>query len=232
MTEFLSRITEYQWFPQWYVAQYGLNQKSNTSAFICRGNIQLILAKDCKIPPPKNHCFIGQHGGNGIDRNLVTVISLDNLSELNIDGVRLFRGVNLALGNSANLKIGTGTYISWRSKIYASTSITIGKNCAISFDVKILDDDGHGFGNPPYSAPIVIEDDVWIGCNCLILKGVTIGAGSVVAAGAVVTKTCPPRSLIGGVPAKVIREDVMWTDEIRNKLKVPSRSLARPDPCF
>jgi acetyltransferase-like isoleucine patch superfamily enzyme len=78
-----------------------------------------------------------------------------------------------------------------------------------------MDDDGHGFGAPPYSAPIAIEDDVWIGCRATILKGVTIGKGSVVAAGAVVTKSCPHHSLIGGIPAKIIREGVVWTDELR-----------------
>ena len=50
-----------------------------------------------------------------------------------------------------------------------------------------------------------IEDDVWCGANVTILKGVTIGRGSVVAAGAVVTKSCPPYSIIGGVPAKVLK---------------------------
>ena len=53
---------------------------------------------------------------------------------------------------------------------------------------------------------VTIESDVWIGCNVTILKGVTIGRGSVVAAGAVVTKSCPPYSIIGGVPAKVIKQ--------------------------
>ena len=57
-----------------------------------------------------------------------------------------------------------------------------------------------------YDQPVVIEDDVWVGANVTILKGVTIGHGSVVAAGAVVTKSCPPYSIIGGVPAKVLRK--------------------------
>lgn len=52
---------------------------------------------------------------------------------------------------------------------------------------------------------VVIESDVWIGCNVTILKGVTIGRGSVVAAGSVVTKSCQPYSIIGGVPAKLIK---------------------------
>jgi len=52
---------------------------------------------------------------------------------------------------------------------------------------------------------VVVEEDVWIGCNVTLLFGITIGRGSVIAAGAVVTKSCPPYSLIGGVPAKVIK---------------------------
>lgn len=58
---------------------------------------------------------------------------------------------------------------------------------------------------PDNDAPVVIEDDVWTGANITILKGVTIGRGSVIAAGAVVTKSCPPYSIIGGVPAKVLK---------------------------
>lgn len=58
---------------------------------------------------------------------------------------------------------------------------------------------------PENDAPVVIEDDVWTGANVTILKGVTIGHGSVIAAGAVVTKSCPPYSIIGGVPAKVLK---------------------------
>ena len=56
-----------------------------------------------------------------------------------------------------------------------------------------------------YDLPVIIEDDVWCGANVTILKGVTIGRGSVIAAGSVVTKSCPPYSVIGGVPAKIIK---------------------------
>ena len=58
---------------------------------------------------------------------------------------------------------------------------------------------------PEHDAPVIIEDDVWCGANVTILKGVTIGRGSVVAAGSVVTKSCAPYSIIGGVPAKLIK---------------------------
>lgn len=58
---------------------------------------------------------------------------------------------------------------------------------------------------PENDAPVIIEDDVWCGSHVTILKGVTIGRGSVVAAGAIVTKSCPPYSIIGGIPAKVLK---------------------------
>ena len=64
---------------------------------------------------------------------------------------------------------------------------------------------------PENDLPIVIEDDVWTGANITILKGVTIGHGSVIAAGSVVTKSFPPYSIIGGVPAKLIKR--RFTDE-------------------
>lgn len=58
---------------------------------------------------------------------------------------------------------------------------------------------------PENDKAVVIEDDVWAGANVTILKGVTIGRGSIIAAGAVVTKSCPPYSIIGGVPARVLK---------------------------
>jgi len=55
---------------------------------------------------------------------------------------------------------------------------------------------------PEDDQPVVIEDDVWVGCNATILKGVRVGRGAVIAAGAVVTRSVPPYAIVGGVPAK------------------------------
>ena len=76
----------------------------------------------------------------------------------------------------------------------------VGKYIAdVTVEAKVVD------GENPYDQPVTIEDDVWCGANVTILKGVTIGRGSIVAAGAVVTKSFPPYSIIGGVPAKLLR---------------------------
>lgn len=197
--------------------QWRLNRcTGKASMFVCRGRIQLSLCSDTIIKPGDAVCYIGiLLLGTSTPRTDTTVIAGGSNAIIALSGCTIGRGVKLSVGDSANLSIGSNTYINDGSRISAQNSITIGKNCAISFGVTIIDDDGHGFGLPPYSAPIVIEDNVWIGCNVTILKRVTIGQGSVVAAGAVVNKSCPPHSLIAGVPAKVIKEGVSWTDKSR-----------------
>jgi acetyltransferase-like isoleucine patch superfamily enzyme len=73
-------------------------------------------------------------------------------------------------------------------------------------------------------APLVIEDDVWIGLNAVVLQGVTIGRGSVVGAGAVVTRDVPPYSIVRGVPAKVVGERAASREDVQTPVDVgPSR---------
>lgn len=116
-----------------------------------------------------------------------------------------------------NLSIGDGSSIPKGSTFYCTGArLTIGKKVIFGPNPTIITGDHRidVIGKyimdsneklPENDAPVVIEDDVWCGANVTILKGVTIGRGSVVAAGAVVTKSCPPYSIIGGVPAKVLK---------------------------
>ncbi len=92
----------------------------------------------------------------------------------------------------------------------ASEAIRIGRNVMIGPYTYITDHD-HGTDpdkpvsrQPLTGAPTTIEDDAWLGANVTVLKGVTIGRGAIVAAGAVVTKDVPPGAIAGGVPAKII----------------------------
>ena len=130
-------------------------------------------------------------------------------AELSVDDFSCYAGCRVTVNSGAKLSLGTG-YMNYNSVIDCSTSISIGRNVKISENVSIRDSDNHIIvGSKKASeAPIVIEDNVWIGINVTILKGVTIGEGSIVAAGAVVTKDIPPHSLVAGIPAKVIKQYV------------------------
>lgn len=78
---------------------------------------------------------------------------------------------------------------------------TVGKNCHIGAGAVLA-----GVIEPPSAMPVIVEDDVLIGANAVVLEGVKIGKGSVVAAGAIVTKDVPPYTVVAGMPAKVIKE--------------------------
>jgi maltose O-acetyltransferase len=114
-------------------------------------------------------------------------------------------------GESARLSIGEYTFIGRGVEIEISTRVTIGRHGLIAPGVFITDHN-HGtsidepiFRQPSVHSTVVIGDDVWIGANAVILPGVNIGDGAVVGAGAVVTSDVPPRSIVGGVPARLIR---------------------------
>jgi acetyltransferase-like isoleucine patch superfamily enzyme len=102
--------------------------------------------------------------------------------------------------------IGERCSIGDRTQIHAAQKIVIGNEVMISWDCAIMDRDFHGVnGEKEKSAPIVIEDKVWIGCHAIILKGVHIGEGAVIGAGAVVTKDVESYTLVAGNPARVVK---------------------------
>ena len=102
-------------------------------------------------------------------------------------------------------------FINENVQITCAEKITIGEECNIGRDVIIRDYDGHLIDpEQPVSAPVRIGDHVWIGQRAMILKGVTIGDGAVIAAGSIVTRDVPAGALAAGVPAKVIRTNVNW----------------------
>jgi maltose O-acetyltransferase len=116
--------------------------------------------------------------------------------------------VELVAHKGAMLTVGQSTYINYGTSISAHDRVSIGRHCQIGNYTLIMDNDYHDMRDHLQlgaSKPIEIEDDVWIGARVTVLKGVRIGAGSVIGAGAVVTKDVPPRCFAAGVPAKVVR---------------------------
>ena len=140
------------------------------------------------------------------------IVQLEPQSSLTINGhVALGAGVRLIVGKHGLVTIGNNTFVTANSFILCQESIEIGENCAISWNVQIMDTDVHKISKEAIvSEPIKIGNNVWIGSGVSILKGVEIGDGAVIAAGSVVTKNVPPKSLFGGNPAKKIRDNIEW----------------------
>lgn len=120
----------------------------------------------------------------------------------------IFQRTILSVHYGAKLTIGSHSRING-VHIAVKSSVKIGENVRIAPYTLIMDSDFHDVrehASEGLSKPIVIEDDVWIASRVIILKGVTIGKGAVIAAGAVITKDVPPFTLVGGVPAVIIKK--------------------------
>ncbi len=115
------------------------------------------------------------------------------------------RYFQLRVMNGGKITLGDNVFCNTNVCIVSRENISIADGVMIANNVVIIDHD-HDYINGGYvSAPVSIDEGVWIGANSVILKGVHIGKRAVVAAGSVVTKDVPAYSLVGGVPAKVIK---------------------------
>lgn len=135
-------------------------------------------------------------------------------------GVRLSGKPDVAFGRPSpdlpELVIGDGTFVGHACAFSVGRSVRIGRHCLLASGVRVFDMDGHpidadrrraGEPTPPDAiAPVVIGDDVWIGTGAVILKGVTVGDRSIVAARAVVTRDVPADVIVAGNPARVVRQ--------------------------
>lgn len=139
---------------------------------------------------------------------------LGNLKLVIGDDVSMYAQSTLAgakVFDNPTLTIGNNTVLGYQLVITVGCDVSIGSNCLIAERVIIMSYDGHNnnpaqrhLPAPPESSKsITICDNVWIGANSTILKGVTIGEGSIVASGSVVTSKIPPNSMAIGNPARV-----------------------------
>lgn len=158
--------------------------------------------------------------GKGIPKTIGPVTSVPATlrmfrnSHLETKGwVHMAPGTSIVIGPRATLRIAGSVFFSGGT-VLCSGSIEIGEGTGIAWDVNISDSDMHPIvidgEEMPRTKPIRIGDHVWIGNGVRILKGVTIGDGAIVAAGSIVTKDVEPRTLVGGVPARILRKNVDW----------------------
>lgn len=150
-----------------------------------------------------------------------------NHSQIFFVGIRYIILKSLVKSCGDNVKIGTNVQILGWEKLSIGTNVSIHSNCYIDAygEIEIRDNvsiahnstilsTNHGWSdlslpikyNPMIPEKVIVYDDVWIGCGCRILAGVKIESRSVVAAGAVVNKDVKHRTIVGGIPAKVIKE--------------------------
>ena len=140
-----------------------------------------------------------------------------------IIGDNVFIDGFLSCNSEGRIEVGDYTSINHNTFIAADELVKIGKYCFIARDVLIQDNNSHpidpherkkqalSYNDEPSdtyeskNGPIEIDDNVWIGAKAIILKNVTIGYGSIIAAGAVVTKSVPPMSIAAGNPARVVK---------------------------
>ncbi|WP_051290507.1 DapH/DapD/GlmU-related protein [Selenomonas sp. oral taxon 892] len=115
-------------------------------------------------------------------------------------GVYLYPPTFHGISIGKNTAINRNVILDWRDDVYIGNNVNISAEAAIYTGGHRINSTDFAY----YSAPVRIEDRVWIGTRAMIMPGVTIGEGAVILPGAVVTQSVPPFSLVGGVPGKVI----------------------------
>ena len=143
---------------------------------------------------------------------------MEQNSKIVVKGYYTFScGADIVLKENAILSIGN-SWANSNCQIRCGNKIEIGDMCTFGRNVSILDSDFHciyddkkNIINP--AKPVIIGNNVWIGHNAIILKGVTIGSNSIIAAGSIVTKDVPPNTIVAGNPAKVIKENISWSSQ-------------------
>ena len=164
----------------------------------------IVLGKNIQIPG-KVHWLI--RGGKVCIGDNLYFSSGDAVNPIgsNLQGaIYVEGGASLTIGNDVGMS---------STRMWIHDSIKIGDHVKIGGCVLMADTDAHPIdfnvrrssNKGTKSAPIVIEDDVWIGAHCIILKGVTIGARSIIGAGSIVTKSIPADCVAAGNPCKVIK---------------------------
>ena len=139
-----------------------------------------------------------------------SLLLMEDNATLESNGFSFYYGADVQVFKGAKLILGKDSFINSDCKVRCHKEITIGDDCAISHDFTVMDSDAHELDGNRNTNPVHIGNHVWIGTRVTILNGVTVGDGAVIAAGSLVTKDVPAGALVGGVPAKVIKEKVEW----------------------
>jgi acetyltransferase-like isoleucine patch superfamily enzyme len=214
-----------------YRTLYELAKRMRDSALPRYRSLGMVLLAERKLRSSALRWLKNQYASQIMEYRCTSVgksVSWDGDVPLVFGDGEIHLGDNVTIGNSqtwivghkfpatARLVIGSNTTINYRTMISVAESVRIGSHCALAGELKIFDNNSHPLCHLKRReahaltredvAPVVIEDDVWIGTNCIIMKGVVIGRGAIVAAGSVVTKSVPEFTVVGGNPARILKK--------------------------
>lgn len=205
--------------------RYGFSLQDWKNLYIFKHSAHVTLAMPHEYVAEKGVLYQFEEGSNiCIERalhigkkqlkesSLQTRIILESNSSFEVkDNFTIFGGSFIRVFPDSKLILHSG-FMNENVQISCGATIEIGYDATIGRDVVIRSHDGHTIelDNFEIAQPIKIGNHVWIGQGATILKGITIGDGAIIAAGALVTKDVPAHSLVGGVPAKVLKENVRW----------------------
>jgi len=200
-------------FDIWPGAIITLIGKNDSKKVINPANRYFPTASSIGVSPPYDHMNPPTVNSTRVRLREGAKLILDQNTSILI-------GSYIAVGPNKTLSIGSETEINHGVMINTICGLEIGKNVMIANGAVIMDYDGHpvfSFGQDKQkdtyagnAKPIKIEDNVWIGTRATILKGVTLGSGSIVAANSCVSFDVPSNSIVGGNPARVIKENHSW----------------------
>ena len=209
-----------------YINFIKLNNRANTESSWKSGNVIYTMPSSVFDIHPSAKIIVKApliYGNNPVrGMRMPTCLRMDANTEFVIHDGPLTRygempynlryGAYIEIVNGGKLTLGQGA-ANVGLTIMCSKEVSIGNGVRIGRNVSIRDWNGpHVIINDHYRnhAPVHIEDHVWLCTGCTIMPGVTVGEGAVVAANATVTKDVPPHCLVGGSPAKVLKENIEW----------------------
>ena len=206
-SKYLDILSTINWWQTWQMYRRVKKPRSSSIRVLNRSNIKLEPSATIEMG---EHSFFEINRQDYIKTGGRSTLYMGDNAKLCIDGSFTMHGASsIFVLKDALLEIGNNTYLNGGS-IECSHHISIGNDCAIADGVRIMDNSWHVMYSPIGGGKIEIGDKVWVATGAIILPGVKIGDGAIVAAGAVVTKDVPPRCMVAGVPARIVKENVDW----------------------